>query len=131
MSIEYNVSENGTRIETFPKGALDLEDTIDYFERLKNDNTIKPGAIEIVYFNQVTNFKISYLESDKITDTYQEPKALRMIEGTIFVCETDLAYGIGRLLQVLHKIKNAEHKVVVVRSESELENLLKKGLSQA
>jgi len=123
MSIEYHVSQNGLRIETFPKGILDLEETVNYFERLKNDENIKHGAIEVVYFTHVTDFKISYLESETITKRYQEPKARQMIKATIFVCETNLAYGIGRMLQTLHEIANPEHKVVVVRSESEIENI--------
>ena len=126
MSIEYNVSQNGLRIETFPKGVLDIQKTIDYFERLKIDNRIKRGAIEIVNFNKVTYFKISYLESEQITKSYQSPKELQMINATIFLCETDLAYGIGRMLQTFHKITNPKHKVIVARSESELENILEK-----
>jgi hypothetical protein len=126
MSIEYDVSQNGLRIETYPKGLLDIKETINYFGRLKNDRKIMQGAIEIVYFKYVTDFKISYLESEIITQSYQEPKALQMIEATIFVCETDLAYGIGRMLQTFHEITNPNHEVVVVRSQSELENLILK-----
>ena len=126
MSIEYNVSQNGLRIETFPMGVLDIKVTIDYFSRIKEDKRIKQGAIEIVYFKYVTDFKISYLESEKITKCYQEPKALQMIEATIFVCETNLAYGIGRMLETFHEITNPKHKVMVVRSESELENVITK-----
>jgi hypothetical protein len=47
MSIEYNVSQNGLRIEAFPKGALDVKETIDYFSRLKNDKKIKQQLIQI------------------------------------------------------------------------------------
>lgn len=126
MSIEYNVSQYGLRIETFPKGVLDIKETTDYFDNLKEDKRIKEGAIEIVYFKFVTDFKISYLESKKISKSYQEPKALQMIDVTIFVCETDLAFGIGRMLQTFHEMTNAKHKVMVVRSEIELENIIRK-----
>lgn len=127
MSIEYNVSQNGLRIETFPKGVLDIQKTIDYFDRLKIDNRIKRGAIEIVNFNKVTDFKISYLESEQITKSYQVPKEHQMISVTIFLCKTDLAYGIGRMLQTFHEITNPQHKVIVVRSEDELEDALERG----
>ena len=126
MTIEYNVSQNGQRIDTFPRGVLDIKETVDYFGRLKNDKKIRQGAVEIVYFKYVTNFKISYTESEKITKSYQEPKAIQMIDKTIFVCETGLSYGIGRMLQTLHEITNPKHKVIIVRTESELENLIKK-----
>ena len=124
MTIEYNVSQDGLRIETFPKGVLDIEQTIEYFDRIKSDKKIKPGAIEIVYFKNVTDFRISFLESEKITESYQEPKSKQLIDATIFVCETDLAYGIGRMLQTFHEITNPEHKVVVVRSENEINNVI-------
>ena len=125
MTIEYNVSQDGTRINTFPKGVLDIKETIDYFNRIKRDTKIKPGAVELVDFTDVTDFKISYVESKKITQTYQEPKNSLMIDKTIFVCKTDLAYGIGRMLQTFHEITNPKHKVVVVKSEIELEQILK------
>ena len=41
MKIEYKVSQDGLRIETFPKGVLDIKETIDYFGMLKNDKKIK------------------------------------------------------------------------------------------
>jgi len=125
MKIEYNVSQDGLRIETFPKGVLDIKETINYFGRIKNDKRIKQGAIEIVYFEYVTDFKISYVESKDITQSYQEAKAIQMIAATIFVCETNLAYGIGRMLQTFHEITNPQHKVMVIRSKSEVENVTK------
>ncbi|MCB2182102.1 MAG: hypothetical protein KQH63_08770 [Desulfobulbaceae bacterium] len=124
MSIEYKVSLDGRRIEAFPKGVLDLGQTIEYFDRLENDKEIKPGAIEIVYFTHVTDFKISFTESSRITESYQEPKNKRLIDATIFVCEKNLAYGIGRMLQTFHEITNPQHKVVVVRSENEINNVI-------
>lgn len=124
MTIEYNVSQDGLRIETFPKGVLDIEQTIEYFDRIQSDKKIRPGAIEIVYFKNVTDFRISFLESGKITESYQVPKSKKLIDATIFVCETDLAYGIGRMLQTFHEITNPEHKVVVVRSENEINNVI-------
>jgi hypothetical protein len=124
MTIEYNISHDGLRIETYPKGMLDIKETIDYFTRIKNDHRIKQGAVEIVYFKYVIDFNITLSEIEKITKSYQEPKNAQMIAATIFVCETDLAYGIGRMLQTFHEITNPKHKVVLARSESELKNIV-------
>ena len=121
MTIEYNVSQDGLRIETFPKGLLDMGQTVEYFNRIQNDKRIRPGAIEIVYFRHVTDFRISFSESERITESYQGPKSKQRIAATIFVCQHDLAYGIGRMLQTLHEITNPEHKVVVVRSENDID----------
>jgi hypothetical protein len=121
MPIEYTVSDDGLRIEAFPAGVLDINEAFEYFRRLQNDRRVAPGAVEIVRFEQVTDFRLSYLEIKSIAESYQEPRATRMIKATIFVCETDLAYGIGRMLQTLHGITNPEHRVVVVRSVSDLQ----------
>jgi hypothetical protein len=99
MPIEYTVSQSGLRTEAFPSGVLNMHEKMDYFGILKSDPRIAPSAIEIVYFKQVTDINISYLESESIAESYQEPRATRMIIATIFVCQTDLAFGIGRMLQ--------------------------------
>ena len=124
MAIEYAISPDGLRIETYPKGVLDFKETIDYFNKLKNEQKIKQGATEIVYFKNVTDFNISYMESKEITESYQTPKATQLINKTIFVCKTDLEFGMGNMLRTLHKIANPNHKVEVVQSDIELENLL-------
>ena len=125
MDIEYRIEDNGMRIYTGPKGVLTIEQTLEYFKRLKNDTRIKQGALEIVDFKAVTDFKISYVESQRITRSYQEPKGIRMIRATLFVCESELAYGVGRMLQTLHEITNSDHLVVLVRSGNEVESVIK------
>ena len=117
MTIAYHVSQDGLRIETFPRGVLDIRKTIDYFKKLRSDTKIRPGAIEIVYFKHVTDFNISYSDSEKIVRSYEDPQRERRIDGTIFVCENDLSYGIGRMLQTLHEMANPGRRVAVIRSE--------------
>ena len=124
MAIEYSVSHNGSRIETFPKGELHVEETIDYFNRLANDNKIIQGATEIVYFRYVTDFKFSYSEAFKISTNYQIPKTTKIIGATIFVCETDHAYTIGEMMKTYHRITNSKHKVVIVQSEGAIEKAI-------
>jgi hypothetical protein len=121
MTTEYSVSQNGLRIETFPKGSLDIKKTFDYFSILKNDNKIKQGATEIVNFKYITDFQISYSEGDVIAKYYKEFNYNKVIGTTIFVCETIQAYVIGRMMQTFHDSTNPGYKVVVVRSEGEIE----------
>ncbi len=124
MTIEYNVTEDGLRIECFPKGILDVNQTVDYFMRLKNDARVKEGSIEIVYFNEVTDFRINFTESEEIAEKYQAAKSQQIIKATLFVCQSDLAYGIGRMLQTFHEISNSDHKVFVIRSETEIDAIV-------
>ena len=125
MSLQYTVSRDGRRIDTYPKGLLDINTAIKYFDKLKNDNRIKPGATEIVHFKYVTDFKISYSESKMIVRNFQEPKALLHIETTIFVCESSIAFGIGRMLKTLNEVINPRSEIILVRSEHELEEIIR------
>ena len=122
--IDYEVSPDGSRVNVFPKEVLDMENTLDYFDRLKRDRRIKEGALEIVHFEHVSNFQVSHIECELIASTYQKQIATKTIRATIFVCETDLAYGIGRMLQTFHEMKSAGHKVLVAKSQNELEDLI-------
>jgi hypothetical protein len=126
MLIEYDISENGEFVYTTPKGVLTFKDTIQYFIKLTNDNRLKAGAIEIVYFTQITGFKFTYSEMEEITDYYQLAKSEQKIKATIFLCETDLFFAMGRMLKVLHNISNPVHIVSVVRSPEALEEEIKK-----
>ena len=124
--VEYNISQDGKHIDSFPKGVLQIKDAMEYFMRLSNDKKIKQGATEIVHFKEVTDFKMSYSEMDSIAKGFQIPKSIRKIDQTIFVCETTLAYGIGRMLQTLNEITNPESNIIIAQTDEELKNLLKK-----
>ena len=123
MSIKYEVSKDGFQINVFPEGVINVSDTIEYFKILMDDKRVKKGAVEIVHFKDVTNYKISFLEGENITRSFQEAKRTHLIRKTVFVCETELAYGMGRMLQTLHKLANPDHEVLVIKSESELDNI--------
>ena len=122
MSIEYKVSQNGQRVEAFPKGILDIKATFDYLNSLVSDNKIKQGATEIVYLRSGTDFKISHSDGSKIAKYYKELIHNQIIGTTIFVCETLDTYITGRMLQTHHLIINPDHRVEVFRSESEIIN---------
>jgi hypothetical protein len=125
LKLNYKVSADGLKIETFPKGILDVETTIEYFDRLSNDTRISENAVEVVYFNHVNIFLFSNQESQHIVKRFQKPKINKKLNATIFVCETELEFGIGRMLQAYHEIENPNHKVFVVRSITEVKSTIK------
>jgi hypothetical protein len=126
MKLHYKVSNAGLKIETFPKGLLDVKTTIEYFDKLSSDCRINENAVEVVYFNHDTIFQFSSKECWQITKYFQKPKINKKLHATSFVCETDLEFGVGRMLQAYHEMKNPNHKVFVVRSITELKNTIKK-----
>ena len=126
MPIEYKVSQDGKRIDVSPKGVLDASQTIDYFKKLEFDSSVKPNAIEVVDFSGVTEFRIAYNNSQSITQSYQKLKSAQSIYATVFLCNSTVSFGISRMFQALHEAANPEHKVFVVKTETELEEQLAK-----
>ena len=126
MPIEYEVSQDGKRIDVSSKGVLDAKQAIDYFKKLEFDSSIKPNAIEVVDFSEVTDFRMSYLDSQDITQSYQMLKSAQSISATIFIAKSTVAFGISRMFQALHETINPEHRVFIVKTDAELEEELSK-----
>ncbi|HCP14234.1 MAG TPA: hypothetical protein DIT32_00350 [Peptococcaceae bacterium] len=124
MSIAYNVAEGGNKIMCFPKGALNLEDITGYFERLVNDDNIKPGALEIVHFDNGQDFQFGHDECKTITGSYRQVKERRNIKATIFVCGSTFAFGMARMLQTFFEMNVPGHKVFLVKGKDELPKVI-------
>lgn len=125
MPIHYRIDKEQGLVHTEVLGELTINETIEYFNRLQQDENIPNDAIEIVDFDQVTDFKILFSDMKVITQSYQSAKSGKNILATIFVATTQVAYGIARMLQTLHLIENEHHIVQIVRSEKELEAKIK------
>ena len=126
MPIEYEVSQDGKRIDVSSKGVLDAKQAIDYFKKLEFDSSIKPNAIEVVDFSEVTDFRMSYLDNQEITQSYQKLKSTQSIHATVFISKSTVAFGISRMFQALHEIINPEHRVSIVKTDAELKEQLSK-----
>ena len=125
MPITYEFDQKKRLILTKVKGALTVEDTIEYFACLQQDEACPEDAIEIVDFTNVADFVLRYKEMKNITGKYQGTKAAKEIVATIFVCPTAISFGIGRMLQTLHAIANDTHKVIIAKTDIEVERFVK------
>lgn len=121
MPITYSFDPINQLVLTQVQGDLTLSCTEDYFARLQQDPDCPEDAIEIVDFSDVTDFSLQYGEMSAITHQYQSTKSTKKISATIFHCTSDLSYGIARMLQTLHEIRNDQHTVVITRSPEQLE----------
>lgn len=120
MPITYSFDKKRDLVLTKVTGKLSIADTMDYFARLQQDKECPEKVIEIVDFSDVTDFAIQYGEMEKITKNYQSTRLTKGIQATVFNCISDLSYGIARMLKSLHNIANAEHTVIITRSQEEL-----------
>ena len=124
MPIAYTFDSELGLISTKVTGVLTTADTLEYFKDLASDPNCPEEAIEVVDFSAVTDFSLQYSEMRGITQEYQPAKATKNIVATVFYCPSDLAYGIGRMLQALHEIANPQHVVHLTRSLGEMERVM-------
>jgi len=120
LSITYTIDRNRQLILTRISGDLTITETIEYFNRLKQDYDCPNKAIEMVDFTEVTDFSIHYGDMRIIIQKFQGTKTTKKILATIFNCPTPLSYGIGRMLQALHETVNEQHHVAITKCEQEM-----------
>ena len=125
MAISYTFDHDLGLIRTAVAGDLTVEQTFEYFKRLSSDPDCPDAAIEIVDLSNVTDFSLQYSQLRSITQQYQPTKAIKQILATVFYCSSDLEYGIGRMLLVLHNMANPQHVVSLARSQEDLEQIVK------
>ena len=124
MPIRYSFDNDEQLIRTVVTGELNTPDTLEYFAALASDPDCPSDAIEIVDFSAVTDFSLQFAQMYEITHGYEPTRATRMITATLFHCPSDLAFGIGRMLQSLHEMVNPDHITHVARTEEELKEFI-------
>jgi hypothetical protein len=124
MPIAYTFDHDLGLILTRVTEELTIEHTLDYFRRLSLDPDCPDAAIEVVDFSDVTDFSLRYSQMRGIAQQYQPTKAIKRIRATVFYCSSDLEYGIGRMLLMLHELVNPQHIVRLTRSKENLEQMI-------
>ena len=117
MPLRYKYDQDQNIVNTYAYGELSTLEIADYFIEMIKDDDIRMGFIELVHFEDVENFLISYNEAENILKAYNALNEEKNVRATIFVTERDLHYGMARMLQTLHENNNSGDNMFVVRTE--------------
>jgi hypothetical protein len=100
LPISYRyLSETGV-VDTTVTGVVQTSDLMEYFNKLLDDPSIKPGFVEIFDMEGIEDFVVHYRETPAfryIWERYLE-KGCR---ATIVVAPTALAFGTARMVQAV------------------------------
>jgi hypothetical protein len=124
MPLRYEYDQDQNIVNTYPYDELSTLEIADYFIEMIKDDEIRMGFIELVNFENVENFLISYNEAEKIIKAYNALNELKNIRATIFIAERDLHYGMARMLQTLHEMNNSGDNMFVVRTEERAKQVI-------
>ena len=97
MRYNYDVKEQTVTVH--PRGVLGLSDILEYLNKLRDDPNVGTLKTEIVHFDDVTDFTITYSDIKSVLNAYEETmvreKGLALI---VFVAPQDLQFGMARMV---------------------------------
>ena len=124
MPVKYEYDSALNVIHAHPYDTLSIREIGNYYNDIKNDREIRKGIIEVVHFNKVDEFLFSSSEALIIPKIYGEFKEGKEIQRTILIGESDIHFGIARMLQIIFEMNDIQGVVFAVRSEIEANKLI-------
>ncbi len=116
ITYRYDAAEN--TVTTSPTGALAIDEIRAYFMKVGRDPAVGEGFVEIVHFDNVTDFAFNYSGARDLVDVYR--RCLigdKRCRGSVILARTPLGYGIARMLAFITS-EYADFRVV--RNEEDL-----------
>lgn len=114
MPITYTIDEDLELVRTTAWDTVTEEEWIAYDEQLATDPSFHPALNQLADFTQVTNIKISPMESPQVA------KAAPFAEGSkrAAVASSDLIFGMGRVYEA-HSAADAEIRIFRTMEEAQ------------
>ena len=124
MPVSYEYDSALNIIHVRPYDTLSIREIGSYFDNVINERKIKQGIIEVVHFKNVDEFLFSSSEALIIPKIYSEFKDRMNLKRTIIIGESDIHFGIARMLQTIFEMNEIQGVVFAVRSEKEADKLI-------
>ena len=108
----YDAAEN--TISTSASGVIKTQDVLDLFERYLEDDAIRNGAIENVSLIGAQDLQLFFTDIMRIRTKFKKVVDEKAISHTTLHVETDVEYGIARMVQTL--FEEIDHRIEIERS---------------
>ena len=124
MPVEYRYDSDLRAVVTMVTGTLEEDQVLTHLRKLRDDETVPPGFVEIVDFSLADDFAIRVTGAGRIAFLLPELQERKDYRGTKFFAPSDLAYGIARVFQTL--MEQLDIETEIHREWHELEAAVKK-----
>lgn len=125
MAIRYQYDPAENILHTYCTETLSAADILGHFDKVKEDLSIKKDYIELVYLDQTSEIGFTADQANKYPRHFANMKDKTGIRATIFIGQSILHFGIGRMLENIHDIHNVDDDIRVVRSREEATEQIK------
>ena len=99
MTYSYDAESNTVCVVA--EGRVSPDDPIAYFKRVSMDPEIQRGALEIVDLSKVTAADFGYADVSRIRQEFERFCHYRRFAKTVFRANSDLTYGLARMISTL------------------------------
>lgn len=122
VSYTYDATEN--TLECVARGVVAISEVVDFFDAATADDGVGDGAIEVVYLDEVTDFRFSYAEARVIPHKVLALRRAKGVRATVIVAASDLHFGMARMIQIMDSLADPAYPVRIVRGAAQLPETL-------
>ena len=124
MPLNFEYDETANRVLCRPSGVVTVFEIADYFLELAADERIQPHFVEVLYMENVTDFRFSAVDFQLVAKAFAQLLDLKSVRAIVCLGKTPLHFGIGRMMQSIFAIEHPDFETHVVRTEEDAERIL-------
>ncbi len=128
MPLDYVYDSTLKAVRTTVTGTLQEEEVITHLRKMRDDDEVPSGIIEIVDFSTADDFAIRVSAAGRIAFIIPELRERKDYRGTVFFAPSDLAFGMARVFQTL--LEQLGQEAEIYRDWDELENAVRSRLDE-
>ena len=127
MSIEYNYEPSLHILHVNLNDIIYVQDVLDHFKNVIEDNVIEDVAIEIINFENVKDFAMAQDEAVSIRTVFAKFKLDKKLVASVVIASTPFHQGLAKMLESIIGHNITMHLVDTKEAGMELaQNILKK-----
>lgn len=128
MPLDYVYDSALKAVRTTVTGTLQEEEVITHLRKMRDDDEVPSGIIEIVDFSTADDFAIKASAAGRIAFIVPELRERKGYRGTVFFAPNDLAFGMARVFQTL--LEQLSHETEIYRDWDELKVAVRSRLGE-
>jgi len=125
LPVNYSYREDKNLLSTTASGDLTVIEVLQYLESIIGNSKIGRGFVEVVNLEQIDDITLTYRSLNRFPELWTK-YVEKGCAGTIIIAQSDLAFGMMRMVQTVASASNNPQEISfdVCRSSEEADTVL-------
>lgn len=124
MPVAYRYQSDDHTIRVTCSEELNIQEVMQYFQDIENDDSLPTGTVELVDLTKVSNISFSHTDAASMPNAYSPAHLKRQIVGTIIFGASPINLGFSQLIEAYFKRSMPNHFFKSVKTAADAENIL-------